>query len=273
MENKLKILTNKTNKRRRIYPLNESFFDIIDTEEKAYFLGFLYADGCNHIAKGCVSLSLQEKDKEILEKLSKLLQPSKPLHKYKNNTGFETKQSQYKLVISSRHISEKLVSLGCMGAKTMILKFPTEEQLPKKLHRHFIRGYFDGDGCVESNGASLMGTLDFCKYLKDLVKENLKINFYLRLKKKYPTTEICLKCKSARIFLKWIYNDSNIFLKRKYEKYIIQLKYEYSLKKLRKCCVKECDTIQRSKNYCQYHYDQIRKNNKSYLLKNNIEWI
>lgn len=269
MENNKKVFT----KKKRTYPLNETFFDNINTEAKAYFLGFLYADGCNHTEKGCVSLSLQEKDKEILEKLSRLLQPSKPLHKYRNTAGFKTSNSQYKLVISSRHISNRLVELGCVKQKTMILVFPDTNQVPESLQKHFIRGYFDGDGCVESNGVSMVGTLRFCSSVKDIVKINLGVNFYLRFKGNYPTTEISTKAKQGRIFLKWIYSDSTIHLQRKYEKYLIQLNYEHSLKKLRKCSVIDCNNIQRSVNYCQHHYDQVRKNNKSYLLKSNTEWV
>ena len=72
----------------RKYSINENFFDVIDTEEKAYFLGFLYADGCNATNRNAVILSLKEDDRDILEKLNSLLQPQKPLGctKYGQNT-------------------------------------------------------------------------------------------------------------------------------------------------------------------------------------------
>src|SRR5690606_34041342 len=63
----------------RKYNIDETFFDVIDTEEKAYFLGFLYADGYNNTDRNSVALSLKEDDKEILEILNNLLQPNKPL--------------------------------------------------------------------------------------------------------------------------------------------------------------------------------------------------
>ena len=53
----------------RKYNIDETFFDVIDTEEKAYFLGLLYADGCNATNRNAVILSLKEDDKEILEKI------------------------------------------------------------------------------------------------------------------------------------------------------------------------------------------------------------
>ena len=63
----------------RKYEVNESFFDVIDTEEKAYFLGFLYADGYNNTDRNSVNLSLKETDKDILIRLNNLIQPDKPL--------------------------------------------------------------------------------------------------------------------------------------------------------------------------------------------------
>ena len=53
------------------YTFDTHFFDEINTQEKAYVLGFLFADGYNYEKRGVVSLSLQEKDKEILDKISK----------------------------------------------------------------------------------------------------------------------------------------------------------------------------------------------------------
>ena len=63
----------------RKYPIVEDFFDKIDTEEKAYILGLLYADGCNQTERNSVIISLKEDDKEILEKITLLIQPTKPL--------------------------------------------------------------------------------------------------------------------------------------------------------------------------------------------------
>src|SRR5690606_14362207 len=70
----------RENNHHRKYKINQNFFDNIDTEEKAYFLGLLCADGCNHINNTKVSLFLKESDKEILEKFKNMLQPEKPLN-------------------------------------------------------------------------------------------------------------------------------------------------------------------------------------------------
>ena len=215
-----------TRKSSRIYPLNENYFDEIDCEEKAYFLGFLYADGCNHIKKGCVTLTLQEKDKEILTSLSKLLQPTKPLQQLKNSSGFKTNQSAYRLVLASKHISEKLVTLGCTGGKTMTLEFPVENQVPKELQRHFIRGYFDGDGCIcesfsnkNSKTATLYTTIVGSKPLIEELYPIIGLNGSKQEKAKVKVIKYCTN--SSIKFLKLIYPDNcSLYLTRKYNYYL-----------------------------------------------------
>ena len=239
----------------RKYDINKTFFDKIDTEEKAYFLGFLYADGYNNTDRNSVNLSLKEDDKEILEKLNNLLQPTKPLQyvriKDKNSSN------QYRLVIANKHISQRLVELGCGKAKTHNLIFPTEEQVPKHLVRHFIRGYFDGDGWVGEKAICIVSTLNFCNSLSEILKEQFNINCYIRARHPERNNTIRmleLNRKSARKFLKWIYKDSNIHLQRKYERYLKQMDFEKSLSETRTCNIEGCNKKHRAKGYCRNHY-------------------
>ena len=222
----------------RKYNIDETFFDVIDTEEKAYFLGFLYADGYNNTDRNSVNLSLKEDDKEILEILNNLLQPNKPLQyvEIKDTNS----SNQYRLVIANKHISQKLVELGCDKAKTYSLMFPSEEQVPKHLVRHFVRGYFDGDGWVGEKAISIVSTLNFCNSLAEILKEQFNINCYIRARHPERNNTIRmleLNKKSARTFLKWIYKDSNIHLQRKYDRYLKQIEYEKSLAEIRICSV------------------------------------
>jgi len=239
----------------RKYNIDETFFDVIDTEEKAYFLGFLYADGYNNTDRNSVTLSLKEDDKEILEILNNILQPNKPLQyvkiKSKNSTN------QYRLVIANKHISQKLVELGCDKAKTYSLKFPSEEQVPKHLIRHFVRGYFDGDGWVGEKAISIVSTLNFCNSLAEILKEKFGINCYIRARHPERNNSIRmleLNNKSARTFLNWIYKDSNIHLQRKYNRYLKQIEYENSLSEIRICSVDGCSKKHSAKGYCRNHY-------------------
>src|SRR5258706_2989612 len=122
----------------RKYPINESFFEKIDSEEKAYFLGLLFADGTNSIKKTEVKLALGEIDKHILSRLNNFFQPTKPLYFQKSKLG---RQNLYKLIINSKKISYRLNDLGIVPNKTHKLIFP--KYLDNNLLKHFIRGYFD----------------------------------------------------------------------------------------------------------------------------------
>ena len=233
----------------RKYNIDEAFFDVINTEEKAYFLGLLYADGCNATNRNSVILSLKEDDKEILEKLNSLLQSKKPLG--------HTNSGQTTLLISNKHISQRLIELGCHRAKTYSLVFPSEEQVPKQLIRHFVRGYFDGDGWVGKKSISVVSTLDFCNSLAEILKDLFNINCYIRARHPERNNTIRmleLNNKSARTFLNWIYKDSNIHLQRKYERYVQQMDYEKSLSEIRTCIIKGCYKKHSAKGYCRNHY-------------------
>lgn len=214
----------------RKYPIEEDFFDEIDTEEKAYVLGLLYADGYNNTDRNSVSLGLKETDREILDKITTLIQPTKPLQyvstsNQRKKKGFENSQNQYKLVITNKHISQRLVELGCGKAKTHNLKFPTEEQVPSHLIRHFVRGYFDGDGSVlggKQKQISFAGTINFLIPLQQILIEELGFSKtkLIQIHKErvneirslvYSGINQCI------IFRDWLYKDATIYLERKYD--------------------------------------------------------
>lgn len=211
----------------RKYSILENFFDNIDTEEKAYILGLLYADGCNQTNRNSVSLSLKETDKDILERITSLIQPTKPLQyvnmsRQRSREGFENSQNQYRLVIANKHISQRLVELGCGKAKTHNLTFPTEEQVPSCLIRHFIRGYFDGDGCISGavKKIDIVGTEDFLKTVQGILLEKLEIK-ESKLNRRYKERENRIRClqisgrHQVGKFKDFIYKDATIFLNRK----------------------------------------------------------
>lgn len=215
----------------RKYTINENYFDVIDSEDKAYFLGFLYADGCNSPKKGEVRLSLQEQDKEILEKLSDCIGSNKPLRFRKDAGSYKNGKSQYALTLENKHICNQLIKLGCMEAKTYILQFPTEEQVPSYLHNHFIRGYFDGDGCISVRKTntkhiaafSLEGNETFITNVQKILAKNCFLNltkmYYRHPEKK---TSISLKYygrKQVKKICLYLYKNANIYLDRKFQKF------------------------------------------------------
>ena len=213
---------------KRKYPIQEDFFDKIDTQEKAYILGLLYADGWNQTDRNVVGIGLKESDKEILDKITSLIQPTKPLGYYKKNKlkrGFENSQNEYRLVIANKRISERLVELGCGKAKTHNLTFPTEEQVPSCLIRHFVRGYFDGDGSVSGDKQkqlSFVGTIDFLLPLQQILIEELgfsKTKLDQRHKERDNEIRSLRYCgiNQCITFRDWLYKDATIYLERKYD--------------------------------------------------------
>ena len=213
---------------KRKYPIQEDFFDKIDTQEKAYILGLLYADGWNQTDRNVVGIGLKESDKEILDKITSLIQPTKPLGYYKKNKlkrGFENSQNEYRLVIANKRISERLVELGCGKAKTHNLTFPTEEQVPSCLIRHFVRGYFDGDGSVSGDKQkqfNLVGTINFLLPLQQILIEELgfsKTKLDQRHKERDNEIRSLRYCgiNQCITFRDWLYKDATIYLERKYD--------------------------------------------------------
>ena len=112
------ILRRNSSESKRIYKINENFFDDINTEEKAYFLGFLYGDGYNNEKKRTVVITLKSEDREILEIFTKILQPNKPLKEIKRKINNNITRYYTKMLIFNKHISQKLAELGCMQAKS-----------------------------------------------------------------------------------------------------------------------------------------------------------
>lgn len=229
-KNGIKIRNDKSDTIRK-YKLNQSYFDIIDTEEKAYFLGLLYADGYNDEKRNRLFISLQEEDKEILEKFKVALDTDKPLEFKQLAKNDNELKNQYKLSICSKKISKSLSKLGCVQAKSLILQFPTEEQVPKELQRHFIRGYFDGDGSfsvyLDNRGykayqANISSSIYFSTYIKNFLKDNLAIHSCVSQRDKNKDSGKVAIFGRVQIyrFLDWLYSDSNIHLFRKYNKYL-----------------------------------------------------
>lgn len=195
------------------------FFDIIDTEEKAYWLGFLFADGAitQHKHSYNVELSLKLEDKKHVEKFAKAVKKD-----YVNSNS--TYRSR--CILGSKHMFEVLSSYGCTPKKSLTLKFPTITIFKyDHLIRHFIRGYVDGDGCLSFSNkdhtiacVSILGTEDFLNGIQKIYGSNKKL--YLNNKNNNITKVLSFSGKKAFDFINYLYKDSTIHLDRKYKKYL-----------------------------------------------------
>jgi hypothetical protein len=130
------------------------------------------------------------------------------------------------LSVCNQHFSESLNLLGCVPNKSLILKFPTFNQVPDNLIRHFIRGYFDGDGCIHINlkerNVRLLfeGTEDFLMHIRDILYKNLNVKYAVVEKSQSKSYHINYgKYADVELIYKYLYKDCNIYLDRKLKKF------------------------------------------------------
>ncbi len=201
--------------RNATYSINKDYFNNIDTEEKAYFLGFLYADGTN--TGKCITISLKNSDIEILNRFSNLLETNRPIKIYNNGAQYA------RLSINNYNIINNLVKHGVVERKTFKIRYP---DIDPSLDKHFIRGYFDGDGGFSIKKRtnnymfSITSNREFCTDLQN--------KFFYYIKKKpaiYDIKNNTVKRltiggnKQVIVASNWIYNNATIFLQRKYDLY------------------------------------------------------
>lgn len=202
------------------------FFENIDNQNQAYILGFLYADG--NVNGNYIDISLHEKDGEILKLISNHFYGKSVLHERKSKE-FEKDGKLYK---SSRQIRFNICSIdliknikkfGLIENKTFKIRFPN---LREDLISHFIRGYFDGDGCLyisKRKGNNQVGIISnpmFCLDLQDIIKKYCYLNVVI--KRKTDTVKDLKIFGNIKVkkFLDWIYKDAEMKLERKYKLYI-----------------------------------------------------
>ena len=203
----------------RKYQFNEHFFDSIDTQEKAYYLGLLWADGTNSLKRNCVTIGLQESDKYILEEMLVLMDSNYKLRCTKS--AYPGGKDIYSVSLFSEHMSKRLNDIGMVPNKSLILKFPT--CVPDNLMPHYIRGIFDGDGYISHRTdytCEVMGTEDFCIELqRKLLETGIESKIYnTTLHKETSTRRLYIGRKENTYkFLSYIYKYCTVCLKRKYD--------------------------------------------------------
>jgi len=198
---------------RRKYSANYKFFKTIDTEQKAYWLGFIMADGC--VIKGKYSrlldLTLKAEDRNHLQKF---------LDDINGNYRIEEEKNRYKVRIHSLDMILDLAKYGIVPRKAFVTKFP--DRIPKKLWRHFIRGVFDGDGClcVDKYGYvsfDIAGTKELLTRIQEILIDNCDLN-KTKVRKQNNTYRFAYGGKYVIKILDYLYNNATVFLDRKHEK-------------------------------------------------------
>ena len=218
--------------------INEDVFDIIDSEEKAYWLGFLYADGYVGTKDNRIGLSLALKDISHLEKFKSFLEWDGEISVIQDHQ-FGTKDCHNKagdiiyscrIVVQNQKLHNSLIRLGCVPNKSLVLTFPTEEQVPKKFIIPFIRGYFDGDGTLGlyphskknprlEESLIIVGTKPFLEG----VQKHLGLGYLIQKRNcNQLTYRLGYSTLKAFYVAQTLYEDATIYLDRKYNIYTNQ---------------------------------------------------
>lgn len=203
------------------FPRDEFYFSKIDSIDKAYWLGFLYADGCVHSNDNSVSINIT--DLEHVKKFQAAIKAINHKITISQDNRFKNAKPLYQFAIRDKQLHEDLIKWGCIPQKSLLIK--KIPNIPRDFVSHFLRGYFDGDGSLHylqgTNNfrISFIGTENF---LTDIQKElQTNISLQANIAGKAFVLQISGRRQVERI-LNYLYKDSNdnIRLNRKYKAYL-----------------------------------------------------
>lgn len=217
----------------RFRKLDEHVFDVIDTREKAYWLGYLYAHSYNSGIK--LNISEGAKDIDHLEKLSKFLKTDSIITSIKSEVN-----DYYILSINSKYLCAQLSKLGCTKQKGTIKTYP--EWLNAEYDNTFILGMYDGSGSIGFKEKqrewklSITSTKEICDEVNNKIATNTeRVMGCKKMTVSNKPNSFELACGgNAQIkdILTWLYKDStdDIRLSRKFNKYLQLLDQQNSRK-------------------------------------------
>lgn len=205
--------------------LIHDYFSVIDSPKKAWLLGFLFTDGSVRKVGNSyqIRLSIQQNDEEIINQIKNWLNIDTKTHydcrENKKCCGIE---------IASQQMFEDLAKYGIVPNKTYNTKGLSLNLIPDEFKRDYIRGLFDGDGGISFTGNIYEISCDFTSYYYETVEEMRDfIDKAVDKKEHNKIAVLSNKCRCSWRgrrqvvkILSWLYDDSNVYLKRKYDKYL-----------------------------------------------------
>jgi hypothetical protein len=225
------------------YVFNKYYFDIIDSEEKAYWLGFVWCDGyvCRRERKSGVAyefkLSLAEQDLDHLYKLNEALKSNYEIKKYVGSQGYKTDQLEVRLYISNKYFAKNLYDkYGMIPRRSEVDTLI--DSIPEKFHKHFIRGVYDAEGSLSAyytidngyrvykNALSITTYEKLIDFIQDHMIKNGLSNSKLKTIRRHEDGDahcVALRyCGAVQVpnTLDYLYDGATIYLKRRYDKYI-----------------------------------------------------
>lgn len=212
-----------TSYRQKAHDLN---FMEAENEFKYYMLGLIYADGCISKQQNKLErLTLELKDKEFIENIKPLISPHRKL--YITRGKKETHSDTYKIICTNVEALNELKRLGVMSRKSKIIQMPL---LTDKQFRHFVRGFFDGDGSIFLNHVNnhtykhLSFTIASKEFALELQYKLKQLGFSFTLVNDSRETSCAIyvklyKQKEITKFAEWMYKDSEWYIQRKYDRF------------------------------------------------------
>lgn len=210
--------------------LDESFFEVIDTEQKAYFLGWMLSDGYVVESRGkssVIGIDLKRQDKYILEYFKSAIRLDEAAllldqtrYPPKEPNSITQKQHityQSRLIFSSKKVAADLSKYGVVPRKSHTVRFPL--CISDELVRHVVRGLFDGDGCISGKIVSFSGNKTMMEDVRDILCHSIGIAY-----NKVTDGGTCFHFsfsskRDVSNFYTYIYSGATIFLVRKKERF------------------------------------------------------
>ena len=193
------------NDRARKYRVDDSYFEQIDSERKAYWLGFITADGCIYEQKNTLrfAIAISAKDRELLDKMNiDFSSTYSVVDTFAKARG--KKHPQVRLAINSKPFCQNLMAAGISIRKSLEM---TKVNITENLLPHYIRGFFDGDGSIKKNGTKVTGVIftggyEFLMWIKQNLSSGCEIRW----------TEKCLmqNAKSLKCYHLGMYGQDNL---------------------------------------------------------------
>lgn len=186
------------------YDFDDKYLDTIDTCEKSYLLGWIASDGS--LANNRITIAIHQKDLEILEKLRDLICSQIPI-RFKTDTIVS-------FSISSSHMMQSVCKhLGINeGKKSSTVKFPLLDD--DELKWAFIRGFFDGDGCVRVKKPRNYPTCSIASNSSSMLEE---IKRFCEIPGYIYTSQLEWNGTNCVDFLGKMYENANLYMKRKHD--------------------------------------------------------
>ena len=196
----------------RLYRFDTDFFKLIDTEQKAYWLGFISADGWIEPKLNRLGIGLQKSDRKHLEKFRDAINSNHPIYEKRDSSYFR---------ISSKELIADLNNVGVFPAKSLKID---PYYVSEPLQHHYWRGVFDGDGWIQKDKLNrwLIGICGskamvegFQRFVLDMATSSAKIYMI--------NNTYCIQFGGVhftRMIMDEMYSDATVFLDRKYEKWL-----------------------------------------------------